>query len=1229
MFTCSACLRRAVNVFIDSAELPAAQHGLRLLHTRPSTHTLPPTTESSTSQRRHTATFAGLSRSKGHHRRQFREVLRSKATIEPRKTRSKANRSLLRDEAARINNRKVLARNEGTRPYTTQPPTAGAAPNFPPLTEDQEKARIEMHYLKDPVKLAEAVSTKLRKGQAMAALELIRTSHKDRAFNKGMTGENVVSWNHMMDWCWAQKDWDLARKSYNEMKKRGGRPDAHTFTIMMRGYAQMSRTNPIKAVYEAKKVWRSIAAETDKSGVSRNTIHTNAMIAVCARALDVEAMWEVLMELPETGPGAPDAITYSTVLNALQASALKRAAMVGLEQARTKGKEKVEEGEESATKEVEEAEEEEEDEDDEDRSSRSKSQQGGRLTARSAHAQAFEIFEEAVANGKKLWVDVIARWRKGDIILDERLICAMGRLLMVSQKSADWENILALLAQTTGIRNLRPRRWQFVRNPNAVDNEIEDENGEVVDNNPQTLVEDHEREENESAELSTANTSTALTTPDDLFRSSMTDNAGYAMPGNNTMSLLLETCILLRLAGAGKKYWDILTGPDGRYVIKADAQNVMAYLRLLRLSRASKLAVELLEQASRESSLSTGTNSSTAGVPSTPSPATTGLTTTPPLTTTKTMSSTVPALLARHGTYIVVMSTCVRDKLNLNSFDHADRVLDVMDRHLDANEDDSDGGDYGVAKGDGAKEVKTLALYVDLSVATTPGLLRVRERGEERARGETETGTRKEKEMFIPNPTTNNVMKMFARLGGDIAGFRRLLADKVEEREDVEKHRNTWKGQLRRFIDKRGEAAGLASVEGVLELLKQLNRACDLVIGVEERGGVRFRGVDGEKGEENMGEEEWREYVKEVRRMKRGISMTIFKMVGNEGVGVTGRGRRRIQMRHTPATRDMDGGRNGDRGSTFGGRPDRIFPGSGASRSGRDARFAPGSNAPTPLVGADVIRSEGLAAPMEVEDEFDGPSSYGNNLTRRRSMLASSPGTRSNPKQTITRHFQPRPDPDSVEDEHGEDSDSLSTSDVSDLDLHKSIPSKRAAWRALSSGKVDHERQRSHAKMFKNAKRGLNEVKRGNRRLAGDSGGEGGFGFGGDRSEGRGGFGSDGRGVFSRDPREERQERQKEGEWRRLVGRKAAMTRRSVPGIGTGPRRGRPDVGLGGDGEQIGSQPDRGLHADGVVKYGEDGQTAPWRMESRPVVPRPRKNWKQVREEKEMKWERKREMADA
>ena len=74
------------------------------------------------------------------------------------------------------------------------------------------------------------------------------------------------------------------------------------------------------------------------------------------------------------------------------------------------------------------------------------------------------------------------------------------------------------------------------------------------------------------------------------------------------------------------------------------------------------------------------------------------------------------------------------------------------------------------------------------------------------------------------------------------------------------------------------------------------------------------------------------------------------------------------------------------------------------------------------------------------------------------------------------------------------------------------------------------------------------------------------------------------------------------------------MTRRSVAGIGTGDRTRRADSGPDGDRDR------HGTHSD----YGS-GQTTDWSTE-RPAIPRPRKNWKQVREEKENRWERRREL---
>ena len=66
-------------------------------------------------------------------------------------------------------------------------------------------------------------------------------------------------------------------------------------------------------------------------------------------------------------------------------------------------------------------------------------------------------------------------------------------------------------------------------------------------------------------------------------------------PSRNTLSMVLETCINMNLPRPAQDYWGLLTArrPDG-YDIVPDMENYNSYLRLLRLQRASKLTVELV-----------------------------------------------------------------------------------------------------------------------------------------------------------------------------------------------------------------------------------------------------------------------------------------------------------------------------------------------------------------------------------------------------------------------------------------------------------------------------------------------------------------------------------------------------------------------------------------------------------------------------------------------------------
>ena len=63
--------------------------------------------------------------------------------------------------------------------------------------------------------------------------------------------------------------------------------------------------------------------------------------------------------------------------------------------------------------------------------------------------------------------------------------------------------------------------------------------------------------------------------------------------------MVLDACIRLRAIPAAQDYWGLLTDPDGPHKITPDSENYHMYLRLLRVQRASKLALELVRDMRR------------------------------------------------------------------------------------------------------------------------------------------------------------------------------------------------------------------------------------------------------------------------------------------------------------------------------------------------------------------------------------------------------------------------------------------------------------------------------------------------------------------------------------------------------------------------------------------------------------------------------------------------------
>ena len=176
------------------------------------------------------------------------------------------------------------------------------------------------------------------------------------------------------------------------MKKRAQLPNAQTYTVMFRGLAKSQ--HPKTAVAEAVKHYNLLLRDTR---LEPNTIHLNAVLNVCARALDIESMF-LIAESVNEGVRSPTSSTYTTIINALRHSTLHEGKDLPIEQ-------------------------------------------------RNANVV------KAVERCKGLWKEVMQKWSTGKVSIDEELVCSMGRILYLSPNRADKKQITDLMEQTMGLPN--------------------------------------------------------------------------------------------------------------------------------------------------------------------------------------------------------------------------------------------------------------------------------------------------------------------------------------------------------------------------------------------------------------------------------------------------------------------------------------------------------------------------------------------------------------------------------------------------------------------------------------------------------------------------------------------------------------------------------------------------------------------------------------------------------
>jgi len=168
------------------------------------------------------------------------------------------------------------------------------------------------------------------------------------------------------------------------MKKRAQKPEAQTYTIIFKGCAGHRESK--QALSKVISIYYSMLSE--KSPIKPNTIHLNAVIKMCARAQDLDAMFAIMSEMPEKGLTAPNNLTYTTTINALRIDAV------------------------------------------------------GDLRNTLSPTQTTQYIQKSLLNARGLWADLSKRWHRGDLWIDEELVAAMGRMLLIG-KAYDWDDIMS------------------------------------------------------------------------------------------------------------------------------------------------------------------------------------------------------------------------------------------------------------------------------------------------------------------------------------------------------------------------------------------------------------------------------------------------------------------------------------------------------------------------------------------------------------------------------------------------------------------------------------------------------------------------------------------------------------------------------------------------------------------------------------------------------------------
>ncbi|KAJ5776819.1 hypothetical protein N7520_000065 [Penicillium odoratum] len=444
---------------------------------------------------------------------------------------------------------------------------------------------MEMEWVDDPLLLAQRVSSALKGNDPAMAVALAREATKKIPGTKF-----VVAWNRIFAYCFDKGHPKPALKFFNDMKKRAGKPNPQTFTILLMGLRKSTGVPGFDPVRTAESLYNSISAEN--SGVDLDIIHTNAMLSVCQYHGDVDSLWRIAGSLPEQGPGAPNMTTYTTILGTLLFAHRKKITTMDASQI----------------------------------------------------DRIFALKAQLINDGKRIWADILYRWKNDDLPPDAAVVQSMASLLLDGGSDHDYYDVFALYHQTMGIpilatqppesaKNTPTPTWKMKQTRNS--EPAVEEDVPFVDENNRTLKfnQDGQKEEEPSLEEEEENFDT-------LFDSLPTGPVPELQPGNKDLTLIQEACLnITQGSKSGYEYWNHLTlGPTSR--IEPDEISAMQFLRLLRISRASKKAVQVIRD------------------------------------------QVVPSGHVSGKIFHIALSVCRRDKHNQMCLVHANELLDLMGESL-------------------------------------------------------------------------------------------------------------------------------------------------------------------------------------------------------------------------------------------------------------------------------------------------------------------------------------------------------------------------------------------------------------------------------------------------------------------------------------------------------------------------------------------------------------------